>query len=49
MAIWYNMLPFGIFYGYLAYFSRFGMLYQSKSGNRDREDKKTRKMTIVPM
>jgi hypothetical protein len=24
---------FGIFYGYLVYFSRFGMLYQEKSGN----------------
>jgi hypothetical protein len=25
--------PFGIFYGYLVYCSRFGMLYQEKSGN----------------
>jgi hypothetical protein len=25
--------PFGIFYGYLVYFSRFGILYQEKSGN----------------
>jgi hypothetical protein len=25
--------PFGIFYGYLVYFPRFGMLYQEKSGN----------------
>jgi hypothetical protein len=33
MAIWYILWPFGIFYGYLVYFSRFGMLYQEKSGN----------------
>jgi hypothetical protein len=33
MAIWSILWPFGIFYGYLAYFSRFGMLYQEKSGN----------------
>jgi hypothetical protein len=26
-------LPFDVFYGYLVYFSRFGMLYQEKSGN----------------
>jgi hypothetical protein len=32
-AIWDILLPFGIFYGYLIYFSRFGMLYQEKSGN----------------
>jgi hypothetical protein len=25
--------PFVIFYGHLAYFSRFGMLYEEKSGN----------------
>jgi hypothetical protein len=25
--------PFCIFYGYLVYFSRLGMLYQEKSGN----------------
>jgi hypothetical protein len=25
--------PFSIFHGYLVYFSRFGMLYQEKSGN----------------
>jgi hypothetical protein len=25
--------PFGIFYDYLVHFSRFGMLYQEKSGN----------------
>jgi hypothetical protein len=24
---------FGVFYGHLVYFSRFGMLYQEKSGN----------------
>jgi hypothetical protein len=42
MAIWSILRPFGhlailwpfdIFYGYLVYFSRFGMLYQEKSGN----------------
>jgi hypothetical protein len=27
--------PFGLFYGYLVYFSRFGMLHQDKSGNPD--------------
>jgi hypothetical protein len=39
MAIWYILLPFGIvcdlfgiFYEYFI-FSRFGMLYQEKSGN----------------
>jgi hypothetical protein len=29
------MLPFGIFNGYLVYFSHFGMFYRGKSGNRD--------------
>jgi hypothetical protein len=33
MAIWYILMPFGIFYGYLVYFSPFGMLSQEKSGN----------------
>jgi hypothetical protein len=40
MAIWYILWQFGIFDGYLVYFvkiwyifSRFGMLYQEKSGN----------------
>jgi hypothetical protein len=28
---------FGMFYCYLVYFSRFGMLYQEKSGNPDPE------------
>jgi hypothetical protein len=38
-AIWYILRPFGIFYGHLDYLgplgvsSRFGMLYQQKSGN----------------
>jgi hypothetical protein len=36
-GIWSILLPFGIFYGYLVYFSRFGMLYRDKSGNPDRE------------
>jgi hypothetical protein len=34
-AIWYTLWPFGIFYGYLVNFSRFGMLYEEKSGNLD--------------
>jgi hypothetical protein len=28
MAIWYILWQFGIFYGYIVYFSRFGMLCQ---------------------
>jgi hypothetical protein len=32
-TIWYILWPFNIFYGPLVYFSRFGMLYQEKSGN----------------
>jgi hypothetical protein len=32
-GIWYILLLFGIFYGYLLYFSQFGVLYQEKSGN----------------
>jgi hypothetical protein len=31
--IWSILLPFGTFYGYLVYFSRFGMMYEEKSGN----------------
>jgi hypothetical protein len=31
-AIWYIWWPFGIFHGCMIYFSRFGMLYQEKSG-----------------
>jgi hypothetical protein len=34
-AIWYIVCPFGIFAVSLVYFSRFGMLYQEKSGNPD--------------
>jgi hypothetical protein len=41
VAFWYILWPFGIFcghlvyvfYDYLVYFSRFGILYQEKSGN----------------
>jgi hypothetical protein len=33
VAIWYILWPFGIFCGHLVYFSRFGMLYQEKSGS----------------
>jgi hypothetical protein len=29
----YILWPFDIFHTYLVYFSRFGMLYQEKSGN----------------
>jgi hypothetical protein len=32
-AVWYLLWPFGTFYCYLVYFSRFGMLYGEKSGN----------------
>jgi hypothetical protein len=32
-AFWSILLLFGIFYGYLVYFSRFGILYQEKSAN----------------
>jgi hypothetical protein len=35
MAIWSILRPFGIMYVYLVYFSRFGILYQEKSGNPD--------------
>jgi hypothetical protein len=31
--IWDILWPFGTFCGHLVYFSRFGMLYQEKSGN----------------
>jgi hypothetical protein len=34
-AIWQILCPFGIFHGCLVYFSRFGMLFQEKSGNPD--------------
>jgi hypothetical protein len=27
------LCPFGIFYGHLVFFTRFGILYQEKSGN----------------
>jgi hypothetical protein len=33
LAIWYILWEFSIFCGYLVYFSRFGTLYQEKSGN----------------
>jgi hypothetical protein len=33
MAIWYILWPFGIFFGHLVYFSRFGKSQQGKSGN----------------
>jgi hypothetical protein len=33
MAIRYSILPLRVFCGYLGIFSRFGMLYQEKSGN----------------
>jgi hypothetical protein len=29
----YILRSFGLFYGYWVYFSRFGMLYEEKSGN----------------
>jgi hypothetical protein len=33
IAIWYILFPFVLFYEHLVDFSRFGMLYQEKSGN----------------
>jgi hypothetical protein len=27
-AVWYMLWPFGLLFGYLVYFSRFGILYQ---------------------
>jgi hypothetical protein len=33
VAIRSILRPFGIFYGHLEYFSRFGVLYEEKSGN----------------
>jgi hypothetical protein len=33
MVIWYILWPFGTFYGYLVYFSRFGILRHEQSGN----------------
>jgi hypothetical protein len=35
IVIWSISLPFGIYHGYLVYFSHFGMFYQEKSGNPD--------------
>jgi hypothetical protein len=32
---WYILWPFGLFYGHLVHFSRFGLLQQEKSGNPD--------------
>jgi hypothetical protein len=32
-AIWYSLLPLGIFNGNLVYFPHFGMLHKVKSGN----------------
>jgi hypothetical protein len=32
-AIWYILWRFAIFYDNLVHFSRFGMLYEDKSGN----------------
>jgi hypothetical protein len=33
MAIWHILLPSGMLYGHLVYFSRFGILYREKSGS----------------
>jgi hypothetical protein len=35
MDTWHILRPFGICYGHLVYFFRFGKLYQEKSGNPD--------------
>jgi hypothetical protein len=32
VVIWYILWPFSTLFGQLVYFSRFGMLYQEKSG-----------------
>jgi hypothetical protein len=32
-AVWYILWSFGMFYSYLVYSSRFGILYQYQSGN----------------
>jgi hypothetical protein len=32
-SIWNILWPFGIFYGYMAYFPRYGMFCPEKSGN----------------
>jgi hypothetical protein len=34
-AVWSILRPFGIFYGHLVYFTRFGILCQEKSGSPD--------------
>jgi hypothetical protein len=42
MDTWSNLRPLGLFcgfYGHLVYFSRFGMLYEEKSGNPARKVK----------
>jgi hypothetical protein len=39
-TIWYILWPFGIFYDYLVYFTRFGTFFQEKSGNPDIEPQK---------
>jgi hypothetical protein len=39
MAIWYILWPFGIFMFIWYQFSRFGILYQEKSGNPVHESK----------
>jgi hypothetical protein len=36
-AVWYVLSPFGMFCGHSMFFSRFGMLYQEKSGNSDNQ------------
>jgi hypothetical protein len=36
-ANWCNLWSFGIFCGHLLYFSRFGMLFQEKSGNTEKQ------------
>jgi hypothetical protein len=44
-AIWYILRSYGMLYGHLVYFSRFGILYKDKSGNpgRSRRRKNPRK------
>jgi hypothetical protein len=39
--------PFGIFYGYLVYFSRFGMSYQEKLATLIGGQKNATKKTVI--
>jgi hypothetical protein len=58
LSVWYISWPSGIVYGhlvgmfvgYLAYFSRFGILYREKSGNPDCEQEAvTTRRALLPL